>query len=48
MLDTATNAISCLQTEMTKQIRLKTALMQDLLTGDVSVTPLMSKGEIGV
>ena len=39
MLDTATNAISCLQTEMTKQIRLKTALMQDLLTGDVSVTP---------
>ena len=48
MLDTATNAISCLQTEMTKQIRLKTALMQDLLTGDVSVTPLMAKEEIGV
>ena len=34
--------------KLTKLRSLKTALMQDLLTGDVSVTPLMSKGEIGV
>ena len=48
VLDTVTNTISCLQTEKTKLIRLKTALMQDLLTGDVSVTPLIANEEIGV
>ena len=34
--------------KLTKLRSLKTALMQDLLTGDVSVTPLMAKEEIGV
>ena len=33
---------------LTKLRALKTALMQDLLTGKVSVTPLMAKEEIGV
>ena len=46
VLDTATNVMSLLQAEMNKQSHLKTALMQDLLTGKVSVTPLLNEADI--
>ena len=41
VLDTATTVMSRLQAEMNKQGHLKTALMRDLLTGKISVTPLL-------
>ena len=48
ILDTTAKMISHLQTEMDKQIHLKMALMQDLLTGKVSVTPLLKEVEISI
>ena len=48
ILDTTAKMISRLQTEMDKQIHLKMALMQDLLTGKVSVTPLLTEAEISI
>ena len=46
VLDTYTSMMSRLQVEMNKQSRLKTALMQDLLTGKVRVTPLLTEAEV--
>ena len=46
MLDTATNMMSRLQAEMNKQSQLKIALMQDLLTGEISVTPLLTEAKV--
>ena len=48
ILDTTAKMISRLQTEMDKQIHLKMALMQDLLTGKVSITPLLTEAEISI
>ena len=48
ILDTTAKMISRLQTGMDKQIHLKMALMQDLLTGKVSVTPLLTEAEISI
>ena len=48
ILDTTAKMISRSQTEMDKQIHLKMALMQDLLTGKVSVTPLLIEAEISI
>ena len=45
VLDTNAKVISRLQTEQDKQRHLKTALMQDLLTGKVPVTPLLTEEE---
>ena len=45
VLDANTEMISRLQAELNKQSHLKAALMQDLLTGKVSVTPLLTEEE---
>ena len=47
-LDANAEVISRFQAELNKQSHLKTALMQDLLTGKVSVTPLLTDAEGGV
>ena len=43
MLDANAEGISRFQAELNKQSHLKTGLMQDLLTGKVSVTPLLTE-----
>ena len=45
MLDANAEGISRFQAELNKQSHLKTALMQDLLTGKVSVAPLLTDAE---
>lgn len=45
VLDANTERIAGFQAELDKQSYLKTALMQDLLTGKVSVAPLLTKEE---
>ena len=47
MLDANAEGISRFQAELNKQSHLKTALMQDLLTGKVSVVPLLTDAEGG-
>ena len=37
--------LKCLADRLSKLQQIKTALMQDLLTGKVCVTPLLSKAE---
>ena len=45
ILDAQEDCLRCLADRLCKLRRIKTALMQDLLTGKVCVTPLLSKAE---
>ena len=47
ILSTVDQAINQTEALIAKQQRIKTALMQDLLTGKVSVTPLLTEAEVG-
>ena len=47
ILSTVDYAINQTEALIAKQQRIKTGLMQNLLTGKVSVTPLLTEGEVG-
>ncbi len=46
-IESLSKAVNDQKLSLTKLSSLKTALMQDLLTGKVSVTPLLTEGEVG-